>query len=175
MELETPRLRLRQWRESDLDSFAAMMADADVARFLTVDQRPMDRVTAWRNMAIFAGHWALKGYGLFVVESKDERRFVGRVGCWNPEGWVGFELGWGLARPHWGQGYALEAARAAGDWAFAAFAPPRLVSLIHVDNRRSQALAARLGMRRGDLTLHAGMPHAIWSIDAAHWAAERRV
>jgi RimJ/RimL family protein N-acetyltransferase len=167
--LETERLILRGWREEDLDAFAAMMADAEVARFLTGDQRSLDRATAWRNLALFVGHWALRGYGLFAVEEKASGAFVGRVGAWQPECWVGFELGWGLARAHWGKGYALEAARAAGDWAFANFPLERLVSLIHVDNEQSRKLARRLGMQSGDATIHAGMPHDIWEIARADW------
>lgn len=173
IELETARLRLRQWRESDLDAFAAMMSHTDVVRFLTLDRRPLDRQAAWRQMALFAGHWSLKGYGLFVCELKETGAFIGRVGCWEPEGWPGFELGWGLSRPYWGKGYAHEAARAAGEWAFGAFALPRLVSLIHVDNKPSQKLAARLGMSRGATTLHAGMPHDLWSIAREQWWAAR--
>lgn len=167
--LETERLILRGWREDDLDPLAAMMADIEVARFLTGDQRPLDRSSAWRHLALLVGHWALRGYGLFAVEEKATGAFVGRVGAWQPECWVGFELGWGLARAHWGKGYALEAARAAGDWAFAAFDLDRIVSLIHAGNIRSQALAQRLGMRVRDATLHAGMPHDIWEVRRAEW------
>lgn len=169
--LETPRLLLRGWREEDLPGFAAMMADPEVARFLTGDQAPQDRPTAWRTMALFVGHWALRGYGLFAVEEKATGAFVGRVGAWQPECWVGFELGWGLAREHWGKGYALEAARAAGDWAFARFNLPELVSLIHTANAASARLAQRLGMKVSHETIHAGMPHAVWKISRADWAA----
>jgi RimJ/RimL family protein N-acetyltransferase len=169
--LETERLILRGWRESDLDGFAAMMADAEVARFLTSDQRPQDRATAWRGLALLVGHWALRGYGLFAVEEKHTGAFAGRVGAWQPECWVGFELGWGLARAHWGKGYALEAARAAGAWAFARFDLERIVSLVHTENVRSQQLAQRLGMKVRETTLHAGAPHDIWEIDRARWTS----
>lgn len=63
-----------------------MMADAEVARFLTADQRPQDRSAAWRTLAVFIGHWALRGYGLFAVEDKATGAFIGRVGAWQPEG-----------------------------------------------------------------------------------------
>ncbi len=168
--IETKRLILRGWRESDFDAFAAMMADPQVALYLTADQRPQDRATAWRGMATLIGHWALRGYGLFVVEEKHSGAFVGRVGAWQPAGWVGFEIGWGLAPAYWGRGYALEAARAAGDWIFASFDLEKLVSLIHERNTPSQKLARRLGMTPGAETLHAGMPHAIWSINRDAWA-----
>lgn len=167
--LETDRLILRGWRESDFDAFAAMMADPECARFLTGDQRPQDRATAWRGLALHVGHWTLRGYGLFVVEEKASGAFVGRVGPWRPEEWVGFELGWGLARAHWDKGYAYEAARAAGAWALETFAPNELVSLIHADNVRSAALAQRLGMSPGVETYHAGMPHVIWRIARGDW------
>ncbi len=167
--IETERLILRGWREDDLDGFAAMMADAEVARFLTGGQRAISRAEAWRDLALFVGHWALRGYGLFAVEEKASGAFVGRVGAWQPECWVGFELGWGLARPYWGRGYAYEAARAAGDWILGAFPLDRIVSLIHVDNAPSQNLAKRLGMEPGEQTLHAGMLHDVWGISRADW------
>ncbi len=168
--LVTERLILRGWREDDLDALAAMMADAEIARFLTDDQCPLDRAGSWRHLALLVGHWALRGYGLFAVEEKATGAFVGRVGAWQPECWVGFELGWGLARAHWGKGYAQEAARAAGDWVFRSFGLERIVSLIHVDNLRSQALARRLGMAVRATTLHAGMAHDIWEISREAWA-----
>jgi RimJ/RimL family protein N-acetyltransferase len=169
--IETERLVLRGWREDDLEGFAAMMADGGVARFLISDQRAKSRAEAWRDMALFVGHWALRGYGLFVVEEKATGAFVGRVGAWQPECWVGFELGWGLARSHWGKGYAHEAARAAGDWVFEAFPLERIVSLIHAQNTRSQKLAQRLGMRVSEITIHAGMPHDVWAITREAWRA----
>ncbi|MGE0741708.1 MAG: GNAT family N-acetyltransferase [Hyphomonadaceae bacterium] len=169
--IETERLVLRAWRASDLDPFAAMMADADVARFLANDQLPRDRASAWRDMAIFVGHWALRGYGLFAVEDRASGEFVGRIGAWRPEGWIGLELGWALARAHWGKGYGLEAARAAGDWVFTSQAPERLVSVIHANNTRSQTLARRLGMSVSSATIHAGMPHDIWAVSPQEWDA----
>ncbi len=169
--LETERLILRGWREDDLDALAVMMSDADVARFLTSDQRPLDRPTTWRHLALLVGHWALRGYGLFAVEEKEGGAFVGRVGAWQPECWVGFELGWGLARSHWGKGYALEAARAAGDWVFQSFGLERIVSLVHAENERSQALAKRLGMKVRETTFYGGMAHEVWEIARAEWSA----
>jgi len=168
--LETERLLLRQWRESDLDGFAAMMAEPEVARFLTSDRRPLDRISAWRAMAVFAGHWALKGYGLFVCEEKATGAYVGRVGPWRPEGWYGFEIGWGLSRRAWGKGYATEAALASARWAFETFDLPEIVSVIHVDNKASQRVAQRLGMAPGPTLLHAGMPHSVWRVSRAKFA-----
>jgi RimJ/RimL family protein N-acetyltransferase len=167
--LTTERLLLRGWRAADFEPFVAMMSSEDVARFLTVDRAPQDRAQAWRSMAMFVGHWMLRGFGMFVVEERETGAFVGRVGPWRPEGWPGFEIGWGLSRPHWGKGYAVEAARAAGDWAFATFDLEEIISLIHVDNVRSQNVAQRLGERPVDPTIHAGQPHVIWRAKRAEW------
>lgn len=167
--LETPRLILRAWRESDFEPFTALMADDEAGRFLTSDQRPLDRAGAWRALALIVGHWALRGHGLFAVEEKASGAFVGRVGLWRPEGWPGTELGWALHPAFRGRGYAFEAARAAGDWAFAAFDLARLVSLIHSENARSQLLARRLGMAIAAPMTHAGMPHDVWEIERAAW------
>lgn len=168
--IETERLVLRAWRADDLDAFADMMADVEVARFLTSDQRARSHAEAWRDMALLVGHWALRGYGLFAIEEKGSGAFVGRVGAWQPECWVGFELGWGLRRAYWGKGYAYEAARAAGDWVFEAFPLDHIVSLINAENEPSRKLARRLGMHVRSSTLHAGMPHDIWEIARADWA-----
>jgi len=167
--LETDRLILRAWRRSDIEPFIAMMAEPDVARFLSTAQAPMDRTDAWRTLSMILGHWALLGFGLFAVEEKASSAFVGRIGGWRPEGRAAPELGWGLARAAWGKGYALEAARAAGSWLLYAQGAPELASFIHVDNFGSQKLAARLGMAPGAETLHAGMPHQIWRVDRTGW------
>lgn len=169
--LETERLFLRAWRASDVEPFIAMMAEPETARFLNSTQAPMDRIDAWRALALILGHWALNGHGLFAVEEKTSGAFIGRVGAWRPEGRAEIELGWALARAYWGKGYAYEAARAAGDWMFTALSPPRLASFIHVDNLASQKLAHRLGLRPGEETYHAGMAHVIWRVTRAEWTS----
>ena len=142
--LATERLVLRMFRESDLDAYAAMLGDPEVMRHLAPN--PMTRAEAWRNMAMVLGHWQLRGYGLWAVEERASALLAGRVGCWRPEGWPGFEVGWALRREFWGRGYATEAARAALDHAFTELAQTRVISLIRPENARSIAVAARLGM-----------------------------
>ena len=97
--LDTARLRLRPWHDEDLDPYAAMCADPEVMRYMG-DGSPLSRDDAWRSMAMFVGHWQLRGYGMWAVEEQDSRTFVGRVGLHRPEGWPGLEVGWMLDR-HW--------------------------------------------------------------------------
>ena len=145
-ELETDRLKLRMWRESDLDDYAAICADPIVMRYL--GGQVFTRDEAWRSMAFFIGHWQLRGYGHWAVEEKATGRMIGRIGFLNPEGWPGFEIGWTLARHAWGKGYATEGARLALQYAFKDLDQPHVISLIHPDNTPSMKVAERLGEKR---------------------------
>ena len=64
-------------------------------------------------MALFIGHWALRGYGWWAVEERATGEFLGRIGLYNPEGWPEIELGWLLSRQSWGRGLATEGGAAA--------------------------------------------------------------
>jgi RimJ/RimL family protein N-acetyltransferase len=144
--IETGRLKLRMWQESDIAPNTAMLADPDTARFITVDGKPViNELVGWRNAAVMSGHWALHGFGYFVVEEKSTGRFAGRVGSWFPPGWPGFEIGWGIASEFRGKGYAVEAERASIDWTFATFEIDRIIHCIDRENTASQAVAQRLG------------------------------
>ena len=155
-ELQTPRLRLRGWRNDDLDTYAPMCADEEVMRYIGPGAT-QTRAEAWRAMASFLGHWQLRGYGMWALERRDTRQLVGRVGFINPEGWPGFEIGWLLGRPHWGHGYAIEAARAALAWGQDALGTDRAISLIRPGNERSVKVALALGSKlTGELELLGG-------------------
>jgi RimJ/RimL family protein N-acetyltransferase len=173
--IETERLILRRWREADIEPNTAMLADPAAARFITSDGKPVtDAFVGWRNAAIMAGHWALHGVGMFVVEEKQTGRFVGRVGPWLPSGWPGFEIGWGIASEFRGQGYALEAARASIDWAFATFEIDQIIHCIDRENVASQSVARRLGAvieREFDLSGHVA---DIWVTHRDVWTARRK-
>ena len=142
--METERLVLRMFRESDTDAYAEMVGDPEVMRFLGGGQ-PVPRAEAWRNMAMVLGHWHLRGYGMWAVEEQASGELVGRVGCWRPEGWPGLEVGWTLRRRFWGRGYATEAARASVAYAFEALDQTRVISLIAPENVNSIRVAERLG------------------------------
>lgn len=161
--LETERTILRGFRQRDLDAWAAMSEDDDAMRFIG---GAATRADAWRSMAAHTGHWVLKGFGTWAVERRDDGRLLGRVGLWEPEGWPGIEVGWTLARPVWGHGYAQEAARAAMTWGWTELGLERLISLIDPENLRSIRVAQRLGMQRDGQVLVRGEPCDVWAIGA---------
>jgi RimJ/RimL family protein N-acetyltransferase len=147
--IETERLLLRPWRAEDIAPNTAMLGDPLSGRFIAADNKPItDAFAGWRNTAVMAGHWALYGIGMFVVEERATGRFAGRVGPWMPQGWPGFEVGWGISIDFRGKGYAVEAARAAIDWSFSTFEIDRIIHCIDRENVASQAVARRLGARK---------------------------
>jgi len=161
--IETARLILRGFRQSDFDDYAAMCADAEVMRFLG---GVMKRPDAWRQMAMFIGHWKLRGYGLWAVEEKATGEFIGRIGLLNPEGWPGLEVAWTLTRAKWHQGFATEAARASADYAFAVVKADKIISMISPDNHASIRVAERIGERfERQIDFFPGHVTSIYSLD----------
>lgn len=142
--VDTPRLMLRPWRDDDVDPYAAMCADPEVMRHMG-DGSTLTREDAWRQMAMFIGHWQLRGFGMWAVEERETQRFIGRVGLHQPEGWPGLEVGWMLARDTWGCGYATEAGRASLDHAWNVVGAQHVISVIAPDNVASLRVAERLG------------------------------
>jgi RimJ/RimL family protein N-acetyltransferase len=165
--LTTPRLRLRAFRADDLDPYAGYCADERFMQYLMAG-RPISREEAWANMASILGHWALRGYGVFALERRDDGAMIGFSGLLNPLGWPGLEVCWGLGPVHWGQGFATEAVEAVIDWAFARDEVDELISLIHPDNTRSMALAERVGETLRDEIAFKGKRLRVYHMRRSH-------
>jgi len=142
LRLETARLILRPPRMEDFDAWAEFMDDEIATRYIGGRQV---RATAWRGFMSMCGCWHMTGIAMFSVIEKSSGRWVGRLGPWNPEGWPEPEVGWGIARPHWGKGYASEGAAAAMDYAFDVLGWSTVIHCVHVDNAASQGVAKKLG------------------------------
>ncbi len=144
VEIDTARLRLRLYRESDLDTFAEMHADPVTMQYIG-EGKTLTRAESWRFLAGGLGHWALRGYGMLAVTHRHTGEVLGRAGFYHPEGWPGFEIGWLFHRKHWGRGYATEAAEAALAYAFNHLKQPHVISLIRRDNLASLRVAEKIG------------------------------
>jgi RimJ/RimL family protein N-acetyltransferase len=146
-ELQTPRLVLRQWREADLDPFAALNADPEVMRHFPAPlTRQQSDALAERERTLIVE----RGWGLWAVELVQGAAFIGFVGLAEPRFEAHFtpavEVGWSLAREHWGNGYASEGARVAITFAFDDLGLDEIVSITTVGNDRSRSVMERLGM-----------------------------
>jgi RimJ/RimL family protein N-acetyltransferase len=144
LQLETPRLILRPPRLEDFDAWAEFLADEVATRYIG---GPQVRATAWRTFMGMCGCWHMTGIAMFSVIEKSSGNWVGRLGPWYPEGWPAAEVGWGIARPHWGKGYASEGAAAAMDFAFDVLGWTEVIHVIDEKNHASQGVARRLGSR----------------------------
>lgn len=178
IELDTPRLRMRQWRDPDREPFAAMNADPAVMEFFA---SPQSREASDRSIDAWQAQFAANGWSNWALELRDTGEFIGFTGLSVPRRTFSFspcvEVGWRLARNAWGHGYASEAASASLRVAFERLALPEVVSFTAVGNKRSRAVMERIGMRNAHEDFeHSGLPeghplrlHCLYRITGAQW------
>ncbi len=147
IELETKRTRLRAWRESDLEPFAALNADPEVMEHFPA---PYSREETAAQIQAFQQRLETGGLGYFALEIKPEDRFAGFVGLNQVTFEAPFtpavEIAWRLARWAWGRGYASEAARRCLAYGFEERGLDRIAAFTARPNLRSQAVMQRIGM-----------------------------
>ncbi len=147
--LNTERLTLRRWKESDLEPFTAMNMDAEVMQYfpslITPEQtkKMIDKIEEG---------FTEKGFGLWAAEITETNEFIGFTGLSVPTFSAHFtpciEIGWRIAPAYWGQGYAPEAAREILKDAFKRLKLPELVSFTAKANSNSIRVMRKLGMTR---------------------------
>lgn len=175
---ETPRLKLRDWREADVAPFVRHTNTPAVMRWLggvlpeaEAAARIRDRLMRWQTE---------RGFTFWAVERKADEELLGFCGIKLADdpgtGFAGtHEIGWRLREDAWGQGYAREAAAASLDVAFTRIGAPRVVSLTVIGNAPSWRLMERLGMtRRPDLDYEgpawAETPVIVYLMEKEQWA-----
>jgi RimJ/RimL family protein N-acetyltransferase len=149
IELRTERLVLREWTDADLPAFHALNSHPEVMEFLpgllTREQSDAFAARIRREMTE-------RSFGLWAVEVVGVVPFVGFVGLSVPSFEAPFmpcvEIGWRLARRHWGNGYANEAALAAMACAFGPLGLDEIVSFTVPANVKSRRVMERIGMER---------------------------
>ena len=148
-QLRTQRLLLRPWRAEDREPFAAMNADPTVMEYFpaTLSRDKSDALAERIDSDI-----QRLGYGFWAAEIPGEAAFIGFVGIVAANSDMPFapaiEIGWRLAKEHWGRGVASEGARAAADFGFEELGLEQIVALTAAGNARSRRVMDRLGMRR---------------------------
>jgi RimJ/RimL family protein N-acetyltransferase len=149
VELKTPRLILRRWRDSDREPFAALNADPEVMEHFPAT---LSREESDAAVQRFEEHFSRKGFGLWAVEVVGGAPLIGFTGLVTVPFYAPFtpavEVGWRLAREHWGHGYATEAATGALRFGFEEASLREIVSFTTPGNVRSQRVMQKLGMHR---------------------------
>ena len=160
--VETERLRLRAFRESDLDRWAAVMADPATVRY--VGGQPLAREETWRRLLMSGGLWPMFGYGYWGAERKEDGLLVGHVGLadfkreLNPSIEGQPEAGWIFAPDAHGQGLASEALKAVLAWADRALPGRTIAAIIDPGNAPSIRLAERCGFGAAEEATYKGEP-----------------
>jgi RimJ/RimL family protein N-acetyltransferase len=183
LEFDTERLRLRQWRSSDLEAFARMNADRRVMEFYPAAlERGASDAMAQRIQSGIAE----RGWGLWAAQLRVSGEFIGYVGLQVAAVTLPcspcVEVGWRLAHAFWGRGLATEAARGALRVGFRELGLPQIVSFTALINRRSRAVMERLGMREDEAAAfdHPNVPegsplraHCLYRLSRENWAELR--
>lgn len=147
MQIFSQRLILRPWQEADRGPFAELSMDRDVMEHL-LPFATREASDAWIDRQ--SSHLSAHGFCFWAVEAKDSQAFVGAVGLVRVSYAAHFtpavEVGWRIARPFWGRGYAPEAARAALWFGFEDLGLHEVVANAGADNFRSLRMMTKLGM-----------------------------
>lgn len=183
LQLETPRLILRTWRDSDRAPFAAMNADPAVMTYFPALMTPAESDEA---ILRYQRALATTGFGLLAAELRATGQFVGLIGAQTMGDVVpnlpqpAVEIGWRLTRSAQGQGLATEGARAVVDFCFRTLQLPEVVAVTALGNRPSRHVMEKLGMtHRPDLEFdhprvplgHPHLRHALYQLrNPAHIA-----
>lgn len=184
--LATERLILRPWRDSDLAPFATLNADPEVMEHFPATLTAAESDALARH---FRAAMAERGFGWFAAEVPGVAPFIGFIGLSVPDFGAHFlppdhrvvEVGWRLARPFWGRGYATEGARECLRFGFEALGLPGIVAFTTPANLRSQAVMRRLGMTHdpADDFDHPKLPpghrlqrHVLYRVASKDWRAD---
>ncbi len=146
--LSTLRLNLRKWIDSDTQPFIEMNKDAEVMKYFpsTLTEAETLKMIERINLG-----FEKNGFGLFAVENKLTKEFIGFTGFAIPTFEAFFtpcvEIGWRLKKEFWGQGFATEAAAACLQYGFADLGFDKIVSFTSVLNTNSEKVMKRIGMK----------------------------
>ena len=164
--LETDRLVLRPPQQADFNDIYAMWSDLTVVRHVTGNA--FTKEEAWARLLRSAGHWAMMGFGYWVVSEKHSGKFIGEVGFGqykrgiDPAFDEAPEIGWMLTSESQGQGYATEAVRSALQWADTRWPEVAIVCIISPENAASLALARKFLFAQSRTTTYKGKPTVVF-------------
>ena len=168
---ETERLRFRLLKEADFDQWLEFFLQSDVTHFLGFKEieTPQQQCEEWFNLTL--NRYKNDLGGLNVLIDKNTNDFIGQCGLLIQEvdDKKEMEIGYSMLPKFWNKGYATEAAQKCRDFAFENNFTDSLISIIHVDNIRSEKVALKNGMVKTKQTNFKGMPVNIFRIEKEAW------
>lgn len=144
IELETDRLRLRQFTGDDLDDLARIFANPAVTRFIGVAGETASRKETELALDSMIAHWKKTGFGRWAVVHKEAGKLIGYGGLRSFGDTA--ELVYLLDQPYWGKGLATELALACLRFGFIRFPFEKIVGLTKPENLRSRRVLEKVGM-----------------------------
>jgi ribosomal-protein-alanine N-acetyltransferase len=182
-QLSTPRLRLRRWRAGDRAPYAELNADPEVREYFP---EQLTRKQSDAQIDCFEEHFVAHGFGMWALERRHGGEFIGFTGMdlatYDAHFAPAVEIGWRLARPAWGHGYATEAALAVLAFGFTELELNEIVACTTPTNTRSRAVMERIAMTRDPREdfdhpeVAAGHPlcrHVLYRLSTADWRRVR--
>jgi RimJ/RimL family protein N-acetyltransferase len=160
--IETERLLLREFTLADLDELARLRSDPEVMRY--IGEQSKEKVS--QRLAYYISHYESHGFGMWAVIDKERREMIGWCGLIFLDGTPEVEVGYGIARSHWGKGLMTEAARASLRYGFERAGLKRIVAVAMPENTASRRIMEKLGMRYEKNAFHYGH-------DLVYYAVER--
>lgn len=146
--ITTERLQLRQWKDSDAQPFCDLNADPDVMRYFPACYSREETLAHIQAMIDSINQ---KKFGFWAAELRETGEFIGFIGLWHqPLSTIPntpfIEIGWRLAKCHWGKGLAPEGAMAALGYAFDQLAWPTVYAFTALPNQPSRRVMEKIGM-----------------------------
>ena len=178
LSLETDRLILRQWSESDFLTFFEMNSDPEVMRYFP---NTLTESECHDFMSKMSSLIEEQGWGFWAAETKANKELIGFVGLNSPQTQLPFspcvEIGWRLHKKYWGFGYATEAGKKSLEFGFAHLNLNEIVAFTTETNLNSRNVMARLGMKNThenfsfpDLPVeHPLSEHVLYKVTKSEW------
>ena len=157
--ITTDRLIIRNWLESDISSLVQMNKDQDVMRYFLSTMSDEESIDLYNRII---AHFNKNGFGLYVVEAKDNNEFLGYTGFMKADFESDFtpciEIAWKFNKQFWGKGFATEAAKACLEYGFSKLHFEKVHSFTSIHNKKSEAVMRRIGMSKTGEFNHPKVP-----------------
>lgn len=159
IEILTPRLKLREWKQEDKEPFFKLNSDPRVMKFMP---KLLSKEESDQLVESIKSKFKEDGYSFFAVELIEDKSFIGFIGLSIPKFDAFFtpcvEIGWRLAYDYWGKGYATEGAKASLDYGFQELGLSEIFAFTASQNVRSRQVMERIEMKYIDEFNHPKLP-----------------